>query len=440
MTETDTVISETPSFNPVRAWIVTILLSLMMLVNFLDKVVLGLVSVPMMRDLHLSSTEFGVIGGSLNWLFSISAVIGGIVANRTSTKPLLLLMGAAWAILQLPMLFAGSLWGVLVCRVLLGASEGPASPVSVHALYKWFPDKKRNLPVAVLFQGSSLGLLIAGLCIPVISTHWGWRANFLALAALGIFWCIAWLLFGAEGRLTTRARVTSEARVPYAILLTDRTILGTFAGHFAANWILAMTLTWTPRWLQLGMGYDAHAAGRIFALFVAVTAPMSLGLATLSQRMLERGVPSRIGRGAFVAVALMLAGTLLAALKLFDPPPVVKCVLLTLGGGMTLAMYSIGPAILGEVTPDTQRGGILALSNGFSSLAGLAAPVVTGMLIDQAGGATAHGFESASLASGIVLLACGGLCACWLDPQRSATRIACGVTATKVSHTIAAPD
>ena len=415
------------------------MLALMMLVNFLDKVALGLVSVPMMRELHLSSTQFGVIGGSLNWLFSISAVLGGLLANRTSTKWLLLGMAAAWTALQLPMLAASSIWSVIACRVLLGASEGPASPVAVHAIYKWFPDEKRNLPVAVLHQGSALGLLVAGLGIPVISAHWGWRANFSVLAALGALWCAAWLAFGAEGRLTTRAPATRHGPVPYALLLTDRTVLGTFAGHFAANWILAMTLTWVPTWLQLGLGYEAHAAGRMFALFVAVTAPLSLGLAALSQRALARGVPSRLGRGAFVAAALVLAGTLIAALRLAGLPPMAKFVLLTLGSGLTLVMYSIGPAILGEVTPDCQRGGILALSNGFSSLAGLAAPIATGMLIDQAGGSTARGFEAACSVCGVVLIACGVLCALCLDPQRSAIRLVSGTTRTEDTRTPVGP-
>jgi len=395
----------------------------MMLVNFLDKVVLGLVSVPMMRELHLSPTQFGLIGGSLNWLFSISAVLGGLAANRASTKWLLLLMALAWTALQLPMLAAGSIGSIIACRVLLGASEGPASPVAVHALYKWFPDEKRNLPVAVLHQGSALGLLVAGLTIPAITAHWGWRANFLALAALGSLWCVVWLAFGAEGQLTHAEHSGQGAPVPYGLLLTDRTILGNFVGHFAANWILAMTLTWIPTWLQLGMGYESHVAGRMFALFVAITAPLSLGLAGLSQRLLSRGVSSRLGRGCFVSLTLIIAGILIASLTWSGFSPMEKFVLLTLGSGMTLVMYSLGPAMLGELTPDSQRGGILALSNGFASLAGLAAPIVTGLLIDGAGGSTAHGFEQACLICGIVMAGCGVLCFFCLDPQHSKRRL-----------------
>jgi MFS family permease len=400
------------------------MLALMMLVNFLDKVVLGLVSVPMMRELHLSLTQFGLIVGSLNCLFSISAVLGGLAANRLPTKRLLLLMAVAWSVLQLPMLVASSLWIIIACRVLLGMSEGPASPVAVHALYKWFPDAKRNLPVAVLHQGSALGLLIAGLSIPVITSHWGWRANFLVLAILGVAWGAAWLAFGAEGGVVRCTHGPAAERVSYALLLTDRTFLGNFVGHFAANWILAMTLTWLPTYLQLGLGFEAHAAGKMFALFVAVTSPLSLGLAWCSQSLLARGVSSRLGRGLFVSATLAIAGALLVALAWPGLAPAWKLVLLTLGSGMTLVMYSLGPAMLGEVTPDVQRGGILALSNGFASLAGLGAPVITGMMIESANKSTAYGFEQACVVCGVALLGCAMLGAACLDPQRSQRRLA----------------
>ncbi|WP_407655536.1 MFS transporter [Burkholderia alba] len=411
-------------YRPARAWSIAIMLALMMLVNFLDKVALGLVSVPMMRDLHLTPAQFGLVGGSLNWLFAISAVAGGIAANRKPAKWLLFGMAAAWSALQLPMLFAGSIWILIACRVLLGAGEGPASPVATHAIYKWFPDTRRNLPVALLHQGSALGLLIAGLTIPVVTTHWGWRANFAMLALLGAAWCIVWAVYGEEGTLMDATRAVDSKRVQYGLLLTDRTVIGNFLGHFAANWILAMTLTWMPAYLQLGLGFEPHAAGRLFALFVAVTSPLSLGLAWLSQTLLARGVPSRYGRGVFVAMTLSIAGLLLAALAVPSLPPATKLVLLTVGSGMTLTMYSIGPAMLAEVTPDVQRGGVLAISNAFASLAGLGAPIVTGLLIEASGSSTARGFEQACLVSGVVLVLGGLLGAVSLDPQRSLRRLA----------------
>ncbi len=415
-------------YRPARAWSIAIMLALMMMVNFLDKIVFGMVSVPMMRDLGLTPTQFGLIGGSLNWLFAISAVVGGMLADRVATRLILLLMALSWSLLQLPMLFASSMSVILVLRVLLGAGEGPASPVALHAIYKWFPDEKRGLPAAVLYQGSALGLLVAGLAIPLVTARWGWRANFALLAVLGFVWCACWLAFGAEGPLgssrgsSARARaqdVQTAQRVRWRVLLADRTIVGNFCGHFAANWVLATSLTWMPHYLQAGLGYSASTSGRLFALFVGITTPMGLGLAWLSQRMLCAGLPSRRARGLFIAVALGVAG--LMRMVVFVPAlgPFEKVLLLTLGSGLTLAMYSVGPAMLSEVALDGQRGAILALSNAIGSLAGLCAPLLTGVLIQHAHGNTAIGFEQSCVLAGFVLIGCGALCARWLDPQRS---------------------
>jgi hypothetical protein len=207
--------------------------------------------------------------------------------------------------------------------------------------------------------------------------------------------------------------------VRWSVLLLDRTIVGNFCGHFAANWVLAISLTWMPHYLEAGLGYSAGASGRLFALFVGITTPMGLGLAWLSQQMLCAGMPSRRARGVFIAVALGVAGLMRMVVIVPALGPFEKVLLLTLGSGLTLAMYSVGPAMLSEVTPDGQRGAILALSNAIGSLAGLSAPVLTGVLIQHAHGSTAIGFEQSCVLSGIVLIGCGVLCARWLHPQRS---------------------
>lgn len=420
MTHTDT---------PARAgtaWMIAVLLALLMLVNFLDKVVIGLVAVPMSRELGLSPAEFGLVGGALHWFFAISAVIGGFMANRRPTRTLLLGMGAFWALIQLPMLFVSSLWAIVACRVLLGIGEGPASPVATHALYKWFPNDRRNLPVALLHTGSALGLLVAGAMIPWISVHFGWRMNFIVLAVIGAVWCVLWWWLGSEGnldRIRPGQREEGQAPVPYRRLLGDRTVLGNYLCHFAANWSLALTLTWVPSYLETGLGIDPIMTGQVFVLFVVVTTPLSLFMAWLSQRMMRAGVATRWSRGAFVSVCLIASGLLSAALFLPGLSNVERIVSLTFSGGLALVMYSVGPAMLAEFTPSGQRGGILAIGNGIASLAGLSAPVVTGLLVQGAGAGHTAGFGQGFLVCGAVLVIAGLIGLAWMDPQKTRQRL-----------------
>lgn len=408
------------------AWMIAVLLALLMLVNFLDKVVIGLVAVPMSKELGLSPTEFGLVGGALHWFFAISAVIGGFVANRRPTRTLLLGMGAFWAIVQLPMLFVTSLWAIIACRVLLGIGEGPASPVATHALYKWFPNDRRNLPVALLHTGSALGLLVAGAMIPWISVHYGWRMNFIVLAVIGAVWCVLWWLLGREGtldRIRPGQLKQDEERVPYRRLLTDSTVLSNYFCHFAANWSLALTLTWVPSYLENGLGIDPIMTGRVFVLFVVVTTPLSLFMAWLSQRMLRGGIATRWSRGAFVSFCLIASGLLSAALFLPGLSSIERIVCLTFSGGLALVMYSVGPAMLAEFTPGTQRAGILAIGNGIASLAGLSAPVVTGILVQGAGAEHPAGYGEGFLVCGAVLVVAGLIGLFWMDPQKTRQRL-----------------
>jgi MFS transporter, ACS family, D-galactonate transporter len=57
-----------------------------MLINFADWAVLGLAAVPIMQELGLSHTEFGLIASSFFTLFSVGGMIGGLLVNRVATK------------------------------------------------------------------------------------------------------------------------------------------------------------------------------------------------------------------------------------------------------------------------------------------------------------------------------------------------------------------
>jgi ACS family D-galactonate transporter-like MFS transporter len=146
---------------PKGAWGITGLLFSFMLINFADKTVVGLAAVPIMRDLDLTPRQFGFLGSSFSSLFAVSGILVGFVANRIATRWVLLALAFSWAVVQFPMVGAAGFVTLVACRVLLGAGEGPAFSVAVHALYKWFPDQQRTLPTAVLTQGAAVGVIVA---------------------------------------------------------------------------------------------------------------------------------------------------------------------------------------------------------------------------------------------------------------------------------------
>jgi MFS family permease len=214
------------------AWVIVALLFFFMLINFVDKAVIGLAGVPMMKELNLTPKEFGLVNSSFFFLFSISAIATGFIVNRVQSRWALLIMALIWALTQFPMLGTIGLGTLIACRIILGAGEGPAYPVALHATYMWFPDELRTLPTAVIAQGAAIGVVIAipllGWIIETFSWHWA----FGLLGVVGLLWMAAWFALGKEGNIaTTATRDNGIAieHVPYRRLLLNGTVLSGFA-------------------------------------------------------------------------------------------------------------------------------------------------------------------------------------------------------------------
>lgn len=416
---------------PLRAWFIVAMLFVLMAINFLDKVVLGLVAIPLMKELHLSAAQYGELAGSFFFLFGITGVVGGFMTNRIGTRWLLLGMSILWAVAQLPIAYGSSLGVLFTCRLLLGAGEGPMQPIAIHACYKWFPDKRRNLPVSIFQQGGVLGTLLAGMLIPQINDRWGWHFNFLVLAALGIVWAVVWLCIGREGRqeavpAPVKDVAPSRAGQParYRDIFADRTVAYTIALHFASFLTLSLALTWLPTYLQRGLGFEAHTAGHIFAACILVCAPVGLLLSMWSQRLLVRGVSSHVARGRFICICLGVAGLLLVAVGTLPLGSITKIIFIALAIAAAPVISSLGPAMLAEIVHPTQRGAVLGVEYSVAWIAGIVAPPMVGWMAGANNAGIATGFEHGLLITGAVLvvLTLRGLGV--LNPERSARNIA----------------
>jgi sugar phosphate permease len=112
----------TTQTTPKGAWKITFLLFLYMLVNFADKIVVGLAGVPIMTDLKLEPEQFGFLGSSFFFLFSISAIVVGFIVNRVDTRWVLLILALIWALVQFPMVGTVSFTTLVICRIIASFS------------------------------------------------------------------------------------------------------------------------------------------------------------------------------------------------------------------------------------------------------------------------------------------------------------------------------
>ena len=405
---------------PKGAWRITFLLFLFMVVNFADKIVVGLAGVPIMTDLKLEPDQFGLLGSSFFFLFSISAIVVGFIVNRVSTRWVLLVLATIWALAQFPMMGNIGLTTLLICRVILGAGEGPAFSVAAHAIYKWFPDEKRTMPTAILSQGSAFGVILAVPALNWVIVDHSWHAAFGALGVTGLIWAVAWLILGKEGPLThTAATAANEPRIPYSRLLTSRTFIGCVVSTFGAYWALSLGLTWFTSFIVKGLGFSQQEAGYISTLPWVFGATIVILTGWVSQWLMARGVTTRGARGVLGAAPLIVGGAIIASLPYVDIPA-LRIALLVIGSGLCGSIYVVCPPMIGEFTPVAQRGAVIAIYGAIYTLAGIVAPAVMGVLVQHAGGLM-EGYLMGFTINAAILIISGllGLMLLWPNTERA---------------------
>src|SRR5512135_1480953 len=138
-------------------WVIISMLLLLGVINFADKAVLGLAAVPIIKELHLSPAQYGLVSGSFFLLFALSSVLVTAWSDRIGTKKVLALLATSWAIVQVVTVFVFSFPALLLTRVVLGAGEGPSYGTSVSAATPWVPDIRRAFGLALVIFGSAVG-------------------------------------------------------------------------------------------------------------------------------------------------------------------------------------------------------------------------------------------------------------------------------------------
>src|SRR6266700_1518371 len=166
-------------------WVMIALLFALGVINFSDKAVLGLAAIPIIKELHLSAIQYGLVSGSLFWLFSLSSVLVTAWADVVGTKKILALLATTWAIVQIATLFVMTFVGLLLTRVVLGAGEGPSYGTSVTAASKWVPPDRRALGLGVVTFGSAIGPAVFAPLLTFLIVMVGWRAAFVFLGIIG---------------------------------------------------------------------------------------------------------------------------------------------------------------------------------------------------------------------------------------------------------------
>jgi len=163
-----------------------VLLTLMNVLNFVDRQLLSSFANFIVPDLDLTNTEFGLLTGLVFIVFyAIAGVFMGALADLVNRPRLIASAMFAWSALTAASGLARSFVGLAIPRVFIGVGESALTPTSMSLIADRFPPEKRGFASGFYYMGVPIGvgvsLLIAGFLGPAI----GWRNCFFLLGVVG---------------------------------------------------------------------------------------------------------------------------------------------------------------------------------------------------------------------------------------------------------------
>ena len=166
---------------------VLILLTLVYVTNFVDRIVLGILVAPVKSELHLSDSELGLIGGTAFALFYTALGIPiGWWADRVSRVRIMTAAIACWSLFTALTGLARSFLALFVARLGVGVGEAGGVAPAYSLIADYFRPGWRarvlgcfSLGVPI---GSALGYFLGG----YLATAFTWRTAFMLLGAAGI--------------------------------------------------------------------------------------------------------------------------------------------------------------------------------------------------------------------------------------------------------------
>jgi predicted MFS family arabinose efflux permease len=155
--------------------------------NFLDRQILGILAGAIKRDLHLSDSQLGLMGGLAFALFYTALGIPiAWLADRWSRTWIMTGALALWSAFTAACGAAGGFWSLFLCRMGVGVGEAGGVAPAYSLIADYFPKAQRGRALAAFSfgipVGSALGLLFGGLIAHAVN----WRAAFVAVGLAGV--------------------------------------------------------------------------------------------------------------------------------------------------------------------------------------------------------------------------------------------------------------
>ena len=400
---------------PRRRWTIALLLGIGVLVNYFDRVNLSVSRDALEATFGISAVTFGWLSGAYNWTYMLLQLPSGLLLDRFGVRRVGIISTVIWSVACFATAISTGVAGLFGSRFLLGIGEAPTFPGNSKAIGYWFPQHERSLATAMFDSAAKFSSAIGIPLLGILLFYFGWRLNFAAtgfisLAYFALFYFFYHnpseddLLSASERDFIARGGAQPEDRgraakgAPLTYLLQKRKVWGLCLGFASYNYTFYFLLTWLPSYLSTALHIDLlHSA-----LYTSV--PWTFATLTdlavggwLVDWLIQRGANSVRVRQTVLVGGTAFGLGILGAAQAHSAASALFWISMSIGG--LSAASPVGWSIPSLIAPRESVGTLGGILNLCNQLAGIAAPVVTGYVVQAT-----HSFSGAFIAASVFLL------------------------------------
>ena len=322
------------------AWYALALLTVVYILNFLDRSLIYILFTPIKKEMAFSDLQLALLGTTSFVIFYTALGIPfGRLADRVVRKNMIAGGLAVWSLFSGLTGFANSFWTLFFCRVMVGVGEATLGPAALSLLSDYFPPHRRATVQAIYSSGIAVGAGIAFFLGGWIGQHFGWRWAFYLLGFPGLMVAVLVFLLKEEPRGRTEIATAKYTSKDWKILLQSVPLRFHYLGYalfgLAANNLSIWGATFFVRVHQFDIATIGFFGGAL-SLVAGVPGTILGGWAADRFRGVGRG-----GRMLFSSVAALVAIPFWLMLIFSSSIPLLLLANLVLLG---LSLMWLGPA------------------------------------------------------------------------------------------------
>ncbi|MDP3667159.1 MAG: MFS transporter [Sediminibacterium sp.] len=177
---------------------VLLVLSVLSMITFLDRIALSSASSSIMNDLSISTVQWGWILGMFTLAYGAFEVPAGWLGDRIGGKKVLTRVVIWWSVFTILTGFSTGFLMLLIVRILFGMGEAGAYPNSAIVLSKWFPVLERARAQSIIWGASRIGAALTPFIVLPLQQKYSWHVSFYVLGGVGIIWAFFWIFWHKE--------------------------------------------------------------------------------------------------------------------------------------------------------------------------------------------------------------------------------------------------